>query len=85
MNDIDKFEGEFRFLSNFATSVIRFYHPNLGECRAATAEHAFQACKTADAIEAQQVLMCETPGRAKRMGRKVTIRADWEYMKVLQR
>ena len=83
MEVIDSFSGEYAFLSNFHPSPITFFHPQAGECRAATVEHAYQSLKTSDNIEIQQVLMCETPGRAKRMGQKVTIRKHWEEVKVI--
>jgi ribA/ribD-fused uncharacterized protein len=69
---IVSFSGEHFFLSNF--------YPHPVEVEGAvypTNEHAFQALKTADADEREQVRLAPTPGRAKRLGRRVTLRPDW--------
>ncbi|WP_284982352.1 NADAR family protein [Arthrobacter sp. efr-133-TYG-118] len=50
--------------------------------QAASAEHAFQALKTVDPAERAAVLAWETPGRAKRMGRKVTLRPGWDDLRL---
>lgn len=63
------FVGRFRFLSNFSD-----LHP-------LTAEHVFQAMKTANAMEQIWVLMAPTPAEAKKRGRRVTLREDWEEVK----
>ncbi|MGW3202292.1 NADAR family protein [Streptomyces sp. NPDC001118] len=81
---ITRFDGEHRFLSNFHVAPIEV-HLGLLEAesiRATSAEHAFQALKTTDPDERAAVLACETPGRAKRMGRKVTMRADWDDLRL---
>lgn len=46
-----------------------------------TPEHLFQAMKTLDLEERRMVAACATPGQAKRAGRKVTLRDDWEDLK----
>ena len=73
---IDSFSGDFRFLSNFVGSVTT---PKGTFC--ATVEHAFQAAKTLDPGEQKSVLSCSTPGQAKRAGRKVTLRRNWDQVK----
>lgn len=73
---IDCFDGEFAFLSNFYESPCEFegvVYP--------TVEHAFQAAKTLDQLERQEIAAAPTPGKAKRMGRKVQLREDWELVK----
>ena len=73
MKVIDSFEGEFEFLSNFFPSPIRFegmVYP--------TVEHAFQAAKTMDMAKRKMIAGLPSPGQAKREGRKVTLRPDWE-------
>ena len=73
---IDNFDGEFAFLSNFYESPCEFegvVYP--------TVEHAFQAAKTLDQLERQEIAAAPTPGKAKRMGRKVQLREDWELVK----
>ncbi len=73
---IDEFTGRNRWLSNFFYAPITY----LGfKCQ--TNEHAFQLAKSI--IHEEQVLVaaCTTPGRAKRAGRKVSLRPDWEDVK----
>lgn len=72
---IDSFSGQYRFLSNFYSSVIDyegFEYP--------TVEHAFQAAKTHDLNERRKIAASATPGDAKRRGRKVKLRDDWEVV-----
>ena len=74
---INKFSGEYRFLSNFYNCRIEYeglVYP--------TVEHAFQAAKTTDEAERRSVRDCSTAGQAKRRGREVTLRPDWDTVKV---
>ena len=73
---IDRFEGEFRFLSNFAPSLV--FHDGI---RYPTVEHAYQAAKTLDFRERWKIAQLPTPGQAKRAGRRVQLRPDWEQVK----
>lgn len=76
MNKIDCFDGEYAFLSNFYDSPIEkdgIVYP--------TNEHFFQAMKTLDNEERKKIAAAETPGKAKRMGRNVKLRPDWEQSK----
>lgn len=70
---IDRFDhthqGDYRFLSNF--------YPDNNK----TNEHLFQAMKTTDWKEQIVVLSADSPGQAKRLGRSVTLRPDWEEIK----
>ncbi len=66
---IDGFHGEFGFLSNFAQSPITFSGKTWQ-----TVEHVFQAAKTLDENEREQIRLAPTPEKAKRLGRKVTLR-----------
>lgn len=68
---IGEFIGDNRFLSNF--------WPVLGSL---TAEHLYQAAKTPDIQAQRAVLMAHTPGTAKRLGRSMPIRRDWEDIKL---
>lgn len=72
---IDHFDGEFSFLSNFSPHTVVF-----AKHIWPTAEHCFQAMKTTNEFERKSILHCATPGKAKRLGRKVTLREDWEAM-----
>lgn len=73
---IDKFDGEYAFLSNFYYSPI-----TIGDITYPTVEHYFQAMKTMDINARREIAAAETPGKAKRMGRSVTLRPDWEAVK----
>ena len=73
---IDCFDGHWAFLSNFYWNEIEFegiIYP--------TNEHFFQAMKTLDINERRAIANCRTPGQAKRMGRRVALRPDWEVVK----
>ncbi len=73
---IGRFIGEFSFLSNFYSSPVQFQGQTFP-----TVEHAFQAAKTQDQAERDAILRCSTPGRAKKKGRQVRLRPDWEEVK----
>jgi ribA/ribD-fused uncharacterized protein len=74
---IEGFTGDFAFLSNFFTSPI--------EVRGIlfpTVEHAYQAAKTTDPAERQQIVALHSPGQAKRAGQKLQLREGWETRKL---
>lgn len=80
---IREFTASNRFLSNFSLDPLRVSAPGTpwdGGWR--TAEHLYQAMKTVDPGEVDRVRSCTTPGLAKRMGRRVTLRTDWDEIKV---
>lgn len=74
---IREFKGPHAFLSNFHRTVVFWdgvpYPTN---------EHAFQAAKTFDKEERQQIETARTPGDAKRYGRNCTLRHDWNEVRV---
>lgn len=74
---IQGFVGKYSFLSNFWPSPVEF-----GGETYPTVEHAYQAAKTFDLAERERIKNLSHPGQAKRAGRKVTIRDDWENVKV---
>ena len=74
---INKFEGEFDFLSNFSLHAVE-YDGTVWP----TAEHAFQAAKTNNEEQKVAIWNALTPGHAKKMGKKVTLRHDWEEKKI---
>lgn len=76
---IDRFADEYRFLSNF--QVVPGGVTARG-MTAPTTEHLYQALKTEDPEEQQTILELETPGKAKRAGRKVHVRPDWDLVKL---
>jgi ribA/ribD-fused uncharacterized protein len=71
------FTGKHRFLSNFTPAKVW-----LDDVPYVSVEHAYQAAKTLDPQERAIVRNAPTPGKAKRMGRMVKIREDWERVKV---
>lgn len=77
LNSITSFKGQYSFLSNYFNAVVTFE----GE-QYPTAEHAFQAAKTLDLSERKRIASLATPGQSKRAGRELTLRKDWEEIKV---
>ena len=67
---------EHRFLSNFYPCTITFM-----DITYPSVEHAFQASKTLDMNVVEEIAKAPTPGKAKKMGRKVKLRFDWEDVK----
>lgn len=74
---IDSFRKEYRFLSNFFPAVVW-----LDRKHYVTVEHAYQASKTLNKEERRAISACNTPGQAKRLGRRVTLREDWNEVKL---
>ncbi len=84
-NQILGFFDENRWASNFhehpeVTIYIAGYAGAPIACK--TVEAAFAASKTFDIEQRIQIALAETPGKAKKMGRKVTLRPDWESVKL---
>ncbi len=75
-NRIDSFFGEYRFLSNFWPHPVKFENKFYF-----SVENAYQAAKTLDLKERVQFMDCES-GTAKKLGRKIKLRDDWETVKV---
>ena len=76
MNPITEFRGEYAFLSNFYETSVKYEgltYPS--------SEAAFQAAKCAD-LKAHKAFQTMTPLQAKRFGRKVLLRPDWEQVKL---
>lgn len=74
---ITRFRDEYFFLSNFYPCTIV-----LAGLHYPTAEHAYQASKTLDRRERLHILNQTTPGKAKHAGRSVSLRPDWEALKL---
>ena len=73
---IDRFMGEYRFLSNFHPAVVSFegqVYP--------TVENAYQAAKTANRDERAKIALA-SPGEAKRMGRRCVLRPGWAAIRL---
>ena len=73
---IDFFDGEYAFLSNFYNASCIFE-----EKLYSTVEHAFQAAKSLDHAERDWIAAAGSPGLAKRLGRRINLRPDWEKVK----
>jgi ribA/ribD-fused uncharacterized protein len=79
---ITEFQGQYRFLSNFWEQPVFYQHPYMQSAIWwPSAEHAFQASKTQLPTQARWVLDADSPGQAKRLGRKLALRPDWEQVK----
>jgi ribA/ribD-fused uncharacterized protein len=74
---IDSFEGEYRFLSNFWPAKVVFEgvtYPSV--------EHAYQSAKTEDIDDRKNIAAIPDAADAKRLGRELKLRPDWEKVKL---
>jgi len=73
---INQFIGDYRFLSNFYMRAVTFegivYPSN---------EHAYQAAKTLNLLERKRISELPTPGNAKKAGKLLELRPDWNTAK----
>lgn len=72
---IDKFSGDYQFLSNFHPVIVHYEghaYPSV--------EHAYQAAKTLN-VSLRHPFMKLTAAQAKRLGRNLNLRPDWEQVK----
>jgi ribA/ribD-fused uncharacterized protein len=69
---IDRFDGEYHFLSNFYPVSV-FGYPSV--------ENAYQAAKTLNREERLPFREC-SPAQAKKLGRRLVLRPDWEDRKL---
>jgi predicted NAD-dependent protein-ADP-ribosyltransferase YbiA (DUF1768 family) len=74
---IDSFEGQYEFLSNFWQSNVI-----LDEISYRTVEAAYQAAKTLDPKQREYIRDAKFASIAKKRGRAVEIRPDWEDVKI---
>lgn len=73
---IEKFAGEHFFLSNFYPASVW-----IDGVKYPTAEHAIQAHKSHDHVVRATIAAAKTPWEAKRLGRCVLLREDWDTVK----
>lgn len=74
---IGPFRGQYRFLSNFYPALCDYegvIYP--------TVEHAYQASKTLDANSRKMISESLTAQEAKKLGKHVVIRSDWNEVKL---
>lgn len=72
---INKFDEEYAFLSNFYECPVEY-----GGLVYKSSEAAFHAQKTLDEAERKQFTVL-SPSASKKLGRKITLRSDWEFIK----
>ena len=72
---IDKFDGEYAFLSNFYECPVQY-----GFFTFSSSEAAFQSAKTTDETLIKKFVLLN-PSAAKKLGRKMPLRKDWEQIK----
>lgn len=77
METINRFIGKYSFLNNFYESSIW-----IDGKRYKTCEHAYQAHKTLDECSKEIIRKSKTPLEAKKLGRALVLREDWEDVKV---
>jgi len=76
MKIINKFQGSFRWVSNFWPCKVWYdgmWYSSI--------EHAYQAAKTLDLRWRKRIQAAPTPGDAKRLGKRVPLRPDWDDIK----
>lgn len=73
-NKIDRFSGVYRFLSNFWPVIVE-----LDGIDYPSVENAYQAAKTTDSD--QRRFFHYSPEEAKKRGRTIPIRTDWDEIK----
>jgi ribA/ribD-fused uncharacterized protein len=71
--EITQFTGEWRFLSNFGPGRVI-----VSSTEYPTREHAYQAHKSLDRAVRLEVASLATPGEAKRFGRRIALRPNWD-------
>lgn len=72
---VPMFSGDLAFLSNFDDTP--FHVASLGVV--ATAEHAFNALKSTDPQQRAWVIGAPSASEAKKRGRRVALRPDWDF------
>jgi len=75
--EISKFQGEYRFLSNFWFATVEF-----DGLIYKSVEHAYQAAKTLDQDIRLKIRDLNSPGDAKRFAKTFKLRSDWEQVKL---
>lgn len=77
MSMIDRFANEYAFLSNFYPAAVAYEGISFP-----TVEHAYQAAKSLDQHDRAWIANLTSPGAAKRYGRTVPLRPDWDEIKL---
>lgn len=72
---VRQFKGDYRYLSNFYHSPFEDLKGNFYR----TVEHFYQSHKSSKKRVQKWIRDSITPGEAKRRGKKVTLREDWNF------
>jgi len=78
---IDSFSEEYAFLSNFAyvrRGIVLPFDSSIYP----SVEHAYQAAKTLNMTQRVEICNAKSAGMAKRLGKNVVIRPDWDNIKI---
>lgn len=79
---IERFKGEYYFLSNFSThSIVISTESSFYQGKWNTAEHLYQAMKTLDKNYIKMIRLDPNPKNAKKLGRRAPLRESWEELK----
>jgi ribA/ribD-fused uncharacterized protein len=73
---IPAFVGPYNFLSNFTSSIFV-----VDGVKYKTVEHYYQANKTKNVEMFTKIVECDGPVQAKRLGKKVMLKENWENIK----
>lgn len=77
MDEIRSFTGQWRFLSNFHSCVVK-----VNDWTFPTLEHAYQAAKSENPHDWAYIRALSSPGQAKGAGRRLKMRPDWDDIKI---
>src|ERR1700691_5814087 len=73
---IDRFAGDYRFLSNFYPATVVYEGLTYPD-----SEHAYQSAKTLDMNQRRRIAALPTPAEAKHAGEALIYRPDWPQVK----
>lgn len=74
---INSFTGQYRFLSNFYICDVKYHGKKYP-----SSEHAYQCAKADNEKDFKFVFESLKPGEAKRRGKVIKKRSDWEHDKI---
>lgn len=77
MSDIREFRGSTRWLSNFHIETFEWNGKEY-----MTSEHAYQAAKAMTEEDHEHVRLASTPRKAKNRGNRITLRPDWDDVRI---
>jgi len=72
---IDRFDKEYRFLSNFSPHPVRY----MGQLYP-TSEHAYQAAKATNERDRAYVASALTANGSKKRGKEIKLKPDWDRL-----